>query len=259
MPDHATWFTFLLPNFEENLARFREAMGLSFYGKAPVEIQYVIGYAFISLLILGLVFVARRRWADTKEAFMPEGKFNLPSFFEAMIEGALSLMGSIMDRKAALYFVPLIGTCAFFILFSNLIGLVPGFLPPTSNLNTTLAMAVVIFLTTHIYGVKEHGFIKYFAHWMGPIRSIWALPLMLLMFAIEIVSHLARPASLSVRLMGNMAADHMVVATFIGLVPLLVPLPIMILGVMVCIVQTLVFCILSTVYIGMAVAHEEHD
>jgi F-type H+-transporting ATPase subunit a len=81
---------------------------------------------------------------------------------------------------------------------------------------------------------------------------------MVLMFCIEVVSHIARPASLSVRLMGNMFADHAVVAVFVGLIPLLVPVPIMLLGTVVCIVQTAVFCILSTVYIGMAVAHEEH-
>jgi F-type H+-transporting ATPase subunit a len=93
---------------------------------------------------------------------------------------------------------------------------------------------------------------------MGPLRKWYALPLMLLMFLIECISHVARPMSLSVRLMGNMFADHAVVATFALLVPIVVPVPMMVLGVLVCIVQTLVFCILSTVYIGLAVAHEEH-
>ena len=81
---------------------------------------------------------------------------------------------------------------------------------------------------------------------------------MLLMFCIELISHLARPLSLSVRLMGNMFADHKVVATFTLLVPLLVPVPMLLLGVVVCLVQVAVFCILSIVYIGMAIAHEEH-
>lgn len=258
MPNHSTWFNFLLPNFDQILAKFRESMGLSLLNQTPAEIQYVIGFAFVSLLIFLLVLIARRRIVDNKNEFVLDDRLTFRTFFEAMIEGTLSTMEGVMDRKAALYFLPLIGTCVFIILFSNFIGLVPGFLPPTSNLSTTLAMALVIFVTTHIYGCKEHGIVGYFAHWFGPVRAWYALPLMLLMFCIEIVSHLARPASLSVRLMGNMFADHAVVATFVGLVPIVVPIPMLLLGSVVCIVQTAVFCILSTVYIGMAVAHEEH-
>ncbi len=260
MPEHATWFSLLIPGYEEKLLEFRELMGVSFLNHTPVELQYVIGFAFIGLLILLLVLMVRGKFSKTEEAIVPDERLTLRTFFEAMIEGALGLMEGAMDRKAAFYFLPLIGTCAFIIFFSNLIGLVPGFLPPTSNLSTTLAMALVVFLTTHIYGIKEHG-LGYIAHFFGPIRKWYALPLMVLMFLIEIVSHLARPVSLSIRLMGNMYADHLVVGTFIGLVPglpLIVPVPVMLLGVIVCIVQTLVFCILSTLYIGMAIAHEEH-
>ncbi len=257
MPNHSTWFNYLLPDFEAMLSRFREALGLSFVGHAPVEIQYVIGFALVAALLLVLVLVARGRIANTKAALLPDGRLTLRTFFEMMIEGTLNTMAGTMDRKAAVFFLPLIGSCALIIFFSNLLGLIPGFLPPTSNLNTTLAMAIVIFFTTHIYGVKQNG-IGYFAHFFGPVRKWYALPLMLLIFAIEVISHLARPASLSIRLMGNMFADHAVVGTFTLLVPLLVPLPILIMGVLVCVVQVAVFCILSMVYIGMAIAHEEH-
>lgn len=257
MPEHATWFNYLLPDYEGILARFQSLVGLSVVNKAPAEMLYVLGFALVAVLILALVMIARRNMVDTKAALVPDGTLTARTFFEAMTEAVLNLMESIMDRKAALYFLPLVGTCAFIIFFSNFIGLVPGFYPPTSNLSTTLAMALIIFLTTHIYGIKEHG-IRYFAHFLGPIRKWYALPLMLLMVCIEIISHLARPLSLSIRLMGNMFADHMVVGTFVALVPIVVPIPIMLLGVIVCIVQTLVFCILSTVYIGMAIAHEEH-
>lgn len=260
MPEHATWFTFLIPDYDVRLAEFRELMGVSFLSHTPVEIQYVVGFAFIALLIMALVFLVRGKISKTDTAIVPDDRLTLRTFFESMVEGTLGLMEGTMGRKASLYFLPLIGTCAFVIFFANLIGLIPGFLPPTSNLNTTLAMAIVIFVTTHIYGVKEHG-LGYFAHFFGPIRKWYALPLMILMFGIEVVSHIARPVSLSVRLLGNMYADHLVVATFVGLIPgipLIVPVPVMLLGVIVCIVQTLVFCILSTLYIGMAIAHEEH-
>jgi F-type H+-transporting ATPase subunit a len=257
MPEHASWFNFLIPDFNEHLANFRAVIGLSVINKTPPDIQHVLGYLFIAVLILALVLIARGRIGNAEAALVPDGRLTLRTFFEAMIEGALNMMEGSMSRQAAIYFLPLIGSAAFIIFFSNLIGLVPGFLPPTSNLNTTLAMASVVFFATHIYGVKEHG-IGYFAHFFGPVRKWYALPLMLLMFCIETVSHFARPMSLSIRLMGNMFADHMVVGTFIFLVPVIVPVPIMMLGVVVCIVQTLVFCILSTVYIGMAIAHDEH-
>jgi len=259
MPHHMTWFDVI---FGDLLYQWRDRLeglvGKSYLNGQSISIQYVVGFAFIAVLLILIALAVRGKIASTDKALLPDGKFNLCNFAEMMTEGTLSVMEGMMDRKTAIFFLPLIGTCAFVILLSNLIGLVPGFLPPTSNLNTTLAMSIIIFVTTHIYGIKEHGFFKYFAHWMGPLRKWYALPLMLLMLGIEIISHLARPLSLSVRLMGNMFADHAVVGTFAALIPLLVPLPVMILGVLVCIVQTLVFCILSTVYIGLAVAHEEH-
>jgi F-type H+-transporting ATPase subunit a len=258
MPHNMTWFDLILPMLEDWRSQLEGLVGKSYLNGAPITIQYIVGFAFIALLLVLLAIVVRVKISKIDKALIPDGKFSARTFVEMMVEGTLSVMGGMMDRKAAVFFLPLIGTCAFVILFSNLIGLVPGFLPPTSNLNTTLAMAILIFITTHIYGIKEHGFFKYFAHWMGPIRKWWALPLMLLMLGIELVSHIARPVSLSVRLMGNMFADHLVVGTFALLVPIIVPVPMMVLGVLVCIVQTLVFCILSTVYIGLAVAHEEH-
>ncbi len=258
MPDHSTWFH-LLPFYEDWLAKARGLLGPTLLGHA-VEIVYVLNFLLVALVLLLFVLVARSTLVKTDEALVPDGKFSIRSFLEAMIEGTLSTMEGIMDRKAAVYFLPLIGTCAFMIFFSNFLGLIPGFLPPTSNLNTTLAMAGVVFITTHVYGVKEHGFINYFAHFCGPLRS-WnplVIILMILMFCIETISHLARPASLSIRLFGNMHADHAVVGGFIAFMALALPVAPLTLGVIVCIVQTAVFCILSTVYIGGAVAHEEH-
>jgi F-type H+-transporting ATPase subunit a len=153
--------------------------------------------------------------------------------------------------------LPLIGTCAFFILISNVIGLVPGFLPPTSNFNTTLGCGIIIFAATHLYGLKVNGF-NHIKHLFGPVIGIKWLPLMLLMFFIELISHIARPLSLGIRLMANMTADHLVLTIFLGLVPFLVPLPMYVLGSIVVVVQTLVFCLLSTVYISMAIEEAEH-
>jgi len=157
-----------------------------------------------------------------------------------------------MGEKNARKYLPLIGTFAFFIFFSNCLALIPGFIPPTATLKTNVALALTVFVLTHVFGVMENG-LGYFKHFLGPV---WYLAW--LMLPIEIVSHLARPLSLSLRLLGNIAADHKVVSAFFLLVPVLVPVPFLILGVLVVIVQTLVFCLLSMIYIQGAVAHEEH-
>jgi len=137
-------------------------------------------------------------------------------------------------------------------LFSNLLALIPGFLPPTDSLKTNLALSVLVFVLTHVFGVRAHG-PKYFKHFLGP----W-LPLAFLMLPIEIISHIARPISLAMRLLGNISADHAVVLSFFAVIPLLVPVPFLLMGVFVSVVQAVVFALLSAVYIGAAVAHEEH-
>ncbi len=219
-------------------------------------VGHVFGAAFV-LLLLGIVsLIAFQKVKDTQAAIVPEGKLTIRTFVELLVGAAYSMMSDIMGPKAARFFLPLIGTCAFFILFSNVLGLVPGFTPPTDNLNTTLALALVVFGATHIYGLKENG-TNHIKHLFGPIVKWYALPLMLLMFVIEVISHLARPLSLSIRLMANMVADHLVVGAFLSIIAFVLPVPVMVLGTLVVIVQTLVFCVLSTVYIGLAVQHEE--
>jgi F-type H+-transporting ATPase subunit a len=183
---------------------------------------------------------------------VPPPQFNLRNLFEMFCEGVLALGEGVMGRKNAIRFMPLIGSLAFVIFFSNALALVPGFTPPTDTLKTNLALSSLVFLSTHYYGVKEHG-LAYFKHFLGPV--LWLAPLMLI---IELISHVARPVSLALRLMGNMVADHKVVAIFFGIIPLIVPVPFLVLGMLVVAVQTLVFTLLSMVYISMAVAHEEH-
>ena len=162
------------------------------------------------------------------------------------------LMEGVMGEKEARRYLPFIGTLFLFILFSNLLALIPGFLPPTDTLKTNLGLAILVFLATHVLGVKEHG-PKYFKHFLGPF-----LPLFFLMLPIEIISHIARPVSLAMRLLGNISADHAVVIAFFGVIPLLVPVPFLVMGVFVSVVQAVVFSLLATVYIGGAIAHEEH-
>jgi F-type H+-transporting ATPase subunit a len=213
------------------------------------------------LLVLVLIaFVAvrvRLQVTNVASAIVPEPRLTLRTFVELFSETLLKLMGGVMGAKNARRFFPLIGGCAMFILFSNLMGLIPGLPAPTSNYNTSLACAFIVVFATHFIGVREQG-LAYFKHFLGPILKWYALPLMILMVIIETISHLSRLVSLSVRLTLNMFADHLVVASFFSLIPLVIPLPFMVLGLLVCIVQTLVFSLLAVVYISMALGHESH-
>ncbi len=250
--EHGTWFH-LLPGLKNVEATIAHKLGHSAMGEELHGLPHVIMGLFVIVLLLFAAFRYRGHLAVAGDGgVVPERKLNARSFIEIVSEAALGMMSGVMGREAAKYFLPLIGSLALFILVANLLGLVPGFLPATDNLNTTLALGAVVFIVTHIYGVKKHGFGHYFAHFLGPVW--WLAPLML---PIELISHLARPLSLALRLMGNMFGDHTVLAIFLGLVPFVVPIPIMLLGVLVCIVQTLVFCLLSVVYIGLAIEQAE--
>jgi F-type H+-transporting ATPase subunit a len=233
--------------------------------------EHVFHTFLVMAILLVLTFVVRNQVMDVKAALVPDPRLSARTIAELLTQATLGLMDGMMTRKQALYFLPLIGTCGFFILFSNLLGLVPGFSPPTSTLNTTVACSVVIFFTTHIYGFQVQG-PKYIMHFFGPVTPtkttpFYAVPFVLilmgLMFVVEMISHVARPLSLSIRLMANMFADHTVVALFTTLVvflPVVIPVPVMLLGVLVCIVQAFVFCLLSVIYIALAIEKhaEEH-
>jgi F-type H+-transporting ATPase subunit a len=256
MPHGQSWFNFL--PFYESVEHWLAKLSFSGDGltvqHGPISAQHVFAFAFVLILLLVMAFIANAGLRDTKAAVIPDEKLGARTFVELLVSTAYSMMSDIMGKKAARYFLPLIGTCAFIILFSNLLGLFPGFSPPTDVLDTTLPMTLVIIVTTHIYGFKENGS-GHVKHMFGPVW--WLAPLF---FAIELVSHfLARPLSLSIRLMANMYADHQVLSQVSGLVKWFVPVLPMLLGTLVCVVQTLVFSLLSTVYIGMAVAHTEHD
>src|SRR5512137_1142622 len=167
----------------------------------------------------------------------------LQNFMEIIVGGIENMIVETMGEHGRAFF-PLIATLALFILVSNLTGLIPGFYPPTANINTTAACAIIVFITTHVVGVKEHG-VGYLKHFMGPI--VWLAPFM---FFIEIIGHLSRPISLTLRLFGNMNGHELVLMIFFGLVPFLVPLPLMLMGVLVSFIQSFVFMLLAMIYIG---------
>jgi F-type H+-transporting ATPase subunit a len=261
MGEHSTWYDLLynLPGWENLSATAKHYLGRTptdkytwewmMFGPSHWTLTHVLGALLVMLFVIWGAF-RFYRGMNSDERLVPPAKMGMRNLFELLTDGSFNIMAGVMGEKNAKRFLPLIGSLALFILFSNLMALIPGFAPPTDTLKTNLALAVIVFLATHYYGVKEHG-LAYFKHFAGPIPLLAPL-----MIPIELISHIARPVSLALRLMGNMASDHKVVASFFALVPLLVPVPFLILGILVSVVQALVFCLLSTVYISMAVAHD---
>lgn len=243
--------------------------GLSWIEHQPIKIQHVLGAVLVFIIVTILAVLSHARLRDTKTAIIPEDKPSASAFVEMFASTVYNMMSNIMGKKAARFFLPLIGTCAFFIFFSNALGLIPGFLPPTDNLNTTLSCAIIIFIATHVFGIKEHG-PSYLKHFIGPTFKVkWyllpaTLTLNALMLVIEVISHIVRPVSLSIRLFVNIFADHLILGIFLMFFGSWLffwipgPAAIMMLGVVVVLVQTLVFCLLSTIYISMAIAHDGH-
>jgi F-type H+-transporting ATPase subunit a len=256
MGPHSTWFS-LFPGYQtlrENLEiYFGRAWTWQVFQATHFEIDHILGGVLV-FLVLSLFairyFLSIRSSGDG--GAVPPSRFGIRALLETFADMVYGLMEGPMGAKNARKYLPLIGTLFLFILFSNLLSLIPGFLPPTASLKTNLGLAVLVFVLTHVFGVVAHG-PKYFKHFMGPLW--WLAPLMV---PIEIISHIARPVSLSVRLLGNITADHKVGAVFFALIPLLVPVPFLVMGVFVAVVQAVVFSLLSTIYISTAIAHEEH-
>jgi len=203
----------------------------------PLSLRTVTYTWVVLFLLLSLAFAASRGLK-----MVPGG---LQNFMEVVVSGLENLVEETMGPKGKAYF-PLIATFALFILTSNLLGLIPGFFPPTANLNTNVALALIVFFMTHIIGLKEHG-MHYIKHFTGPI--IWLAPLMII---IEMIGHLARPLSLSLRLFGNMYGHEIVLMIFFTLVPFLLPIPMMLMGVLVAFIQAFVFSLLAMIYIAGA-------
>ena len=191
----------------------------------------------IMLLLIGLAFFATRRLD------VYPGK--VQNVFEFIIGTIRTLIVDAIGPEGVRFF-PLLATIAIFILTANLLGVIPGFDSPTNNLNTTVSMALVVFIMTHVVGIRVHGF-RYIKQFLGPVW--WMAPIML---PIEVISHMARPLSLSVRLFGNIMGEDLVLGIVVLLVPFLVPLPIFVLMIFTSVIQTLVFMMLSMIYIKLA-------
>ncbi len=203
------------------------------------------------VLVVGIVFFIARS-ATKKMQLVPTGSQNA---LEAFIAGIIAMGADTMGEKNARRYLPLIGTLALVIFVSNMIGVIPGFEAPTSNINFTLSLALIVFVYYNYVGIKLNGFINYFKHFMGPMPVLAPL-----MFPIEIISHISRIISLSFRLFGSIRGDDMFLMVLLMLVPWLLPLPGFFLLTAFGFLQAFIFAILTYVYIAGSVmmAEEEH-
>jgi len=229
-------------------AQWTELLGVS-------EYDHIIGAAIVVIILVIISFKVKKKCAESsqsKESLAPSPKFSIVTFFEFItLDFLLKLIADIFgSEEKARRFLPLLGGSFFFIFFANLLGVLPGFYPASQNLNTTLAMSSVIFIAYNYLGFKEHG-IGYLKQFMGPV--IYLAPLMIV---IELVSHLVRPASLSLRLFWNMFGDHLVLQIFSNLTPYIVPAIFIGLGVFVSFLQAFIFTILSSIYISLSISHD---
>ena len=208
-----------------------------------------------TLLVLLISWAVRREIAKSADGgLVPSPKLTLRGFVEVLLEAIVSLMESTIGPKWPAY-LPLVGTLGFFILIANLMGLVPGLGGPTSFVETNLSWAIMAFGVSEYAAFREQGAKSYIGHLIGPVW--WLAPLM---FVVEVIGHFARLMSLTLRLTGNMFADHTLVAVFLAfpVINVFVPWLFMGLGLFVAFVQAFVFAFLTIIYIGQAVAEPHH-
>lgn len=254
MPEHSTFLTILLAHIRDTLDHNADILGTTVLGgHSPTWQSWEPIAAATLMLTLVLLFataVAGKIQGDS--ALVPDERLTLRTFAEVFLEYFYNMAKSVMDADRAKKYFPIIGGSALFIFFSNVMALIPGMPVATSSLNITLGCALVIFVLFNLYGLKEQG-MGYIKHLGGP--AWYLIPLI---FPVEVISLCVRPITLAVRLMLNMAVDHLILGIFLGLFALFVPLPVMLLGCVVILVQTLVFTLLTCIYIDLATAHEAH-
>lgn len=211
----------------------------------PEVIPHNVSHAFLVSIILIISALIIRGSLH----LIPRGFQN---FMEMIIEQIFKLVDDTIGHRYSRQLFPFIGTIFVFILLCNLMGLIPGFVAATANVNTNAAMAIPVFLLYHYFGVKVHG-VKYINQFLGPIRTLAGIPLMILMLPIELIGHFVRPVTLTVRLFGNMTGKHILLLVLAIISPWVIPTAILGLGLLVSVVQAVVFTLLTTCYFAGAV------
>ena len=212
---------------------------------------------FVSHLILvAIIILAIAKMATKSLRAVPGGTQNV---VEAYLGGVIAMGRDVIGEEHARKYLPLVATIGLFVLVNNLIGIIPGFESPTSNINVTLVLALIVFLYYNYEGVKAQGAYTYFKNFvhLGEMNPIAKFLMSLLMYPIEFVSHLSRIVSLSFRLFGNIKGDDLFLWVLLMLTPWIIPITPLVLLTFMAFLQTFVFMILTYVYLAGAVAIED--
>ena len=220
---------------------------LATHGRIP---EVLVGTWIVMGILLVFGFAARRALEQASDPIRPDEGFSLRSLAEVIVEQIDSFVHSVMATHGYRELVPFLGCLFLFILTANFFGLIPGMEPPTSNSDLTFALGTIAFCFFIYQGFASSG-VGYLKNFLGPL-----LPLAPLMLPIELADHLFRPFSLGVRLYANMFADHQVLSIFTGLTKLVVPLAFYALGAIVCVIQALIFVVLTMSYVKLAQSHD---
>jgi F-type H+-transporting ATPase subunit a len=242
MPEHELWVTALFNQYLGALGNSLASLVGIPHADKPWS-NYVTMQILVALVLIVLFALLRGRISMDKP-----GK--LQHIFEVIYDFLHGQAEEIVGHHGP-HYIHMFGTLFLFILFSNLIGIIPGFESPTMFPPVPLGCALIAFGYYNVMGFSAQGVLSYLKHFMGP-----SLPLAPIMIPIEIVSHLARPLSLTIRLFANMYAGEQVTLVFLGLVPLVVPAVFMGLHVFVSFLQAYIFVLLTMVYVAGSVEHE---
>ena len=207
-------------------------------GPVPISKPVVTTWAIMAVITLV-------SWLGTRRASLEPNA--LQSALEIIVETVSDQIGAIIQKDTWPY-LPLLGTLFLFLVVANLSSVIPDVQPPTGHIETPAALAAIVFLSVHYFGVRQRGLGPYLKHYTQP--SVILTPL-------NILSEITRTFSLMIRLFGNMMSHEFVLAIVVFLAGLLVPIPFMILGVLIGIIQAYIFTVLAAVFIGAAVGSVE--
>jgi F-type H+-transporting ATPase subunit a len=206
-----------------------------------------------AIMVLLLTLIVAILFPLAARRFDKERPGGVQNFLEMIVDAIRGLLEDVIGHGAQHKYLPMIGALALYIFMGNLFGLIYPLQPPTGSLSTTAALAVIAFLYFNWQGIKENGVLGFLKHFAGPVW--WLAPLF---FVIEIIGNFARILSLSLRLFMNISGEHTVTGFFASLVPIVVPWPLMVLGLFTALLQSFIFVTLTAVYINLSTAHEEH-
>jgi len=220
---------------------------------------YVYAHAWLAcFLLLGLALIGRMSLSratsrDGLEKYFANDSLDARTAAEVYASGIQGMMDGLLERKDVLLFFPYIAGLFAYIFLCNIQGILPGFLPPTDNINTNVGMALGSFLIFNIVGLtRDAG--SYIKHLAGPV-----LLLAPFMFPLEVISLMIRPISLTIRLTANMFGDHQVFVLLSEQIPYGIPAGLLALATMVSVIQAFVFSLLTVIYINLSLPHHDHD